>query len=312
VIAFPSSARGKRKRVDTIVLDAKTMATLKNPSFQRPFKHTAAVSQVVEVIRQTGVFPGILTIGVYQDKLWVIDGQHRLEGVRLSERGDVLADVHYVECDSVEEMAEEFRQLNSALVKFSPDDLLRAKEVQSPSLQRLRARCKFIGYDHVRHNDTTSPILSMSQVIRAWFGSEPDVPSVHGSASSLADRLTLDDAVELANFLNMAFEAWGRDKVYARLWSQLNLTLVLWVYRRSVLAPPQKVQRRTHLTREQFGKCMHALSADGGYLDYLLGRKFNDDHRGPTYARIKQVFVRRLRDEGISNALFPNASWGSR
>ena len=30
------------------------------------------------------------------------------------------------------------------------------------------------------------------------------------------------------------------------------------------------------------------------------------------YARIKQVFVRRLRDEGVAHAIFPNTTWSSR
>ena len=110
IVAFPTSAKGKKKRVDTIVLDQATIAKLKNPTFQRPFRMTPSVQAVVDEIRSTGIFPGILTVGVYDSHVWVIDGQHRLEAVRISERGDVLADVHYLDCDSEDEMAEEFRK----------------------------------------------------------------------------------------------------------------------------------------------------------------------------------------------------------
>ena len=204
-----------------------------------------------------------------------------------------------------------FVKLNTALVKFGPDDLLRAREVSSPPLQHIRTKCKYVGYDHIRRSDS-SPILSMSQTLRSWYCSEPDVPHTRGSVAEFANRITLDDATDLTGFLKLAYEAWGREPGYARLWASLNLTLTMWIYRRSVLAPSVKLQRRTHLTKEQYGKCLMSLSADSTYLDYLLGRKLNDDHRGPTYARIKQVFVRRLQDEGVAHAIFPNTTWSSR
>src|ERR1700744_5100870 len=98
VVAFPTSAKGKKKRVDTIVLDSQTTARFKNPKFQRPFKMTPSVQAVVSEVRESGVFPGILTLGLYGGHVWVIDGQHRLEAVRISESSEILADVPYLEC----------------------------------------------------------------------------------------------------------------------------------------------------------------------------------------------------------------------
>jgi hypothetical protein len=309
VIKFPESVRTKRHRVDTICLDKDTLRRLKNPPFQRPFKMTPAIASLVGEIKQTGVFPGILTLGVLHGEVFTIDGQHRLEAVKLSERTDVLADVHYLDCESDQEMAEEFHRLNSSLVRFGPDDLLRAREVGSPSLQRLRKLCPFVGYDSIRRSDR-APLLGMSLTLRAWYGSEPEAPvSSAGSAATLADRLSLEDAHALGTFLNMCLVAWGREHQYARLWGGLNLTLCAWLYRRMVLAPVVKVQRRTRLESDQFGKCLMALSADSLYLDYLVGRRLSDDHRAPTYNRIKSAFVRRLRDDGVKAPVFPQPPW---
>ena len=47
-------------------------------------------------------------------------------------------------------MAEEFTRLNSSMVKMRPDDLLRAMESSTLSLQMIRKHCDFVSYDQVR------------------------------------------------------------------------------------------------------------------------------------------------------------------
>jgi hypothetical protein len=313
----PLSARGKKKRVDTIILTAEVWESFERPEFQRNVTVNARLRQIAEELKQTGVFPGILTIGVFDARQWVIDGQHRGEAFKLSGLGECMADVHYLECASMAEMADEFIDLNSAIVRFGADDVLRAMEQGgSAPLRLIRSECPWVGYGNIRRNPS-SPLISMSATIRCWSGSSPDVPSNGGgSAKVLAESMSVDSAKSLARFQKLALASWGTDKQYARLWGQLNMTLSMWMFRRLVLR-----ERTTNFTRtialsdDQYAKCLQALSANSKYLDYLTGRMLNDDHRSPAYDRLRTIMANRLKGENISvgggKSAMPSPSWAS-
>lgn len=300
----------KKKRVDTIILDRGALKILKRPAFQREVKVNTKVRELAEEIAQTGVFPGILTVGLFDAKQWVIDGQHRIEAYLLSEREEVYADVHYYECASLREMAEIYTELNQSLVRFGPDDILRAAEEGSAALKLIRQKCPFVGYGQVRRGES-SPLLSMSATLRCWHASLAEVPSSSGlRAADLATSLTVDSAERLCQFLVMGVKAWGRDAQYVRLWGALNLSLCMWLFNRTVFSE-KRTARTTQITAEQFRVGLMALSANSVYLDYLVGRQLNDDHRSAAYDRIKTLIVRRLQPEIEKKLIMPQPAWAS-
>lgn len=308
--------RQTRTKMDTIQLTAALVTTWKKPPFQRTLLVNSRVREVVEKIKDNGgVIPGILTLGVVGTDTYMVDGQHRAEAFRMSGLREGFADVRIHWFESIAEMAEEFEELNSALVNWKPDDILRARECYMPPLQELRKLCPFIGYTMIRRS-TGAPLISMSAVLRCWFGSETEVPAAGGgkSARTAAERLTMDETKSLAAFLELPVQAWGRDAEYFRLWGNLTLSLSMWLYRRTVVQP--YTPATTRLTREQFRQGLQALSADERFLEYLVGRSLNDTSRAPTYNRMKLIFAARLEGEiggknakGATKVRLPNPSW---
>lgn len=307
--------RATRTTVDTIRLTPDLVRGWILPEFQRPLRVNTKVLALVEQLKADGgVVPGVMTLGILNAKVYIIDGQHRREAFLLSELVEGFADTRTCHFDDMAEMGEEFIRLNSSLVRLRPDDILRGLEASTQGLQILRKRCPFVGYDNVRRGGTSSPILGASLSIRAWFNSAPEVPT-HGSGSSGGSReigrvFVEDEANRMAEFLSLCMQAWGRAPEYGRLWSALNLTLCMWLYRRTVIG--QYAPATTKLTASMFQKCLMALSADGQYLDYLVGRTLNERDRSPCYARIKEIIGRRVMAEtGGPRPRLPQPSWAS-
>jgi hypothetical protein len=199
--------------------------------------------------------------------------------------------VHFFNSEA--EMGREFVELNSQLVKMCPDDILRALEGTSPILQMIRRGTAVVGYDSIRRNFDTSPTVSMSTIVRAWEYSKSNLPNKRGSlggVEKMVQCMTVEDAAALVEFVQMAERAFGRDPEYRRLWGSLNLTICMWLFRRSVLDAPRKTDRSVRLTKDLFGKCLMRLSASSEYLDWLRARVFSDEHRSPCYMRIKKLF----------------------
>lgn len=299
--------KATRTKVDTIIVTPAIVRAWRNPEFQRPLKINDKVKALAETIKHDGVIPGMITIGVMGEVTYRVDGQHRCEAFLLSGIDEGYSDVRYHWFDTMAEMAQEFERLNSALVKMRPDDILRAREASSEAMRALRAKCPFIGYDMIRRGPK-SPVLSMSAALRCWYGSETEVPSAPSeSASRCADRLNMEEAEALGTFLNIAFEAWGRDAEYARVWSSHTLTIAAWIYRRTVITPYTAMT--TRLTREQFRKCMMALTADERHMEWLVGRMLGDRDRSPGYNRMKGIFSKRLEMDGLQKIKLPGPAW---
>lgn len=300
--------RATRTKVDTILLTPQLIKSWKNPPFQRPLRVNDKVMALAEQIKADGgVLPGMITLGILDSDTYRVDGQHRSEAFLISGLQEGFADVRYHWFDSMAEMSQEFERLNSALVRMRPDDILRAREASSEPLSTLRTKCPFIGYDMIRRGPR-APLVGMSLALRSWFASEPEVPTAGGvSAVGCAERLTSDEAETLIGLLSLCYETWGRDIEYHRLWSALTLTLVSWLYRRTVIG--QYSSASTRLTKDLFRKGLSALSADERHLEYLVGRMLNDISRAPTYNRMKAIFALRIEGETGKKIKLPSPAW---
>jgi hypothetical protein len=131
------------------------------------------------------------------------------------------------------------------------------------------------------------------------------------SSLHLAHELSEDSATKLCIFLQLAHDAWKLDEGSKRLWGALNLGLTMWLWRKLVLDTVRQGNNRvTVLKNEQFRKCLMSLAANEAYCDWLLGRGMGDRDRAPAYARIKQVFIRRLLEEKVSAKVqLPQPAW---
>jgi len=296
----------QQSKMETMILTTEVTKQWLLPPCQRPLRVNQKVLDLAQRLKEDGgCISGVITLGTVGGKpkpLYLLDGQHRIKGAELSEEEAFMADVRILDFDSVEAMGEEWVILQQQLVRNRPDDLMRALEGTVPAIGFLREHCDFVGYDNIRRG-TANPILSASQAFRNWHAASQETPANRQTpAVEIARQMSKEDYENMVNFLLLARRAWGRDPEYGRLWSSLNLTLCMWLFRQIVLAPAAKKGRNTrrhvNITREQFVKCLMALSADGHYLDWLVQRLLTDRDRVPAYSKIKTVFAKRLKQEG--------------
>lgn len=135
------------------------------------------------------------------------------------------------------------------------------------------------------------------------------------SAALMAQNLGEDSVRNLIAFLATAHSAWGRDPEYYRLWGNLNMTLCMWLWNRLVMDRDRSGNKRyVVLNVTEFKRCLMSASSDSDYVSWLLGRNLSDRDRGPCYARLKSIFVRRLLSERGQNQkiLLMQPAWASR
>jgi len=310
-IVKPQTDSEKRTKtvVDTILVTPEIVKRWLPPPFQRPVKENEKVRALAEDLkREGGVWPGIITLGVLEGKVYIVDGQHRALSFILSGLEEGYTDVRTHYFGSLAAMGEEFVQLNSQLVRMRPDDILRGLEPSLPALAELRKNCPFVGYDQFRRR-AGSPIVSMSMLLRCWRGSMAEVPAVSGGegAQVTASKLTEEEYGWLTDFLQLAIAAWGRDAEYLRLWSSVNMIICMWLYRRLVLT--QYSGKTPRLTKDLFKKCLMSLSVESLYLDWLVGRQMGERDRSPAYARVKSAFAARLFTELGKKVMLPSPPW---
>lgn len=301
--------RATQTTLDTIEITRKLVTTWKSPPFQRDVRVNAGVQALVNELQRDNVLPGTITLGVLDGDVYIVDGQHRLHAFLMADLPVAYADVRTHYFKTMGDMADEFVQLNSQLVKLRPDDILKGLEQSNKHLQELRRKCPYVGYDAIRRGPTT-PVVSMGALLRVWYGSRPDVPQSKDSSTTCARMLDEQETREMIQFLQLCFSAWRREKEYQKLWGSLNLCLCAWLYRRVVLGPAGKgVSRSTKLTPEQFTRGLLALSADSGYVDYLVGRNLGDKDRAPAYNRLKTIFAKRYLEDTGQKLLLPLPTW---
>jgi len=308
-----------RSYMDTLLVTPDTLEGWTVPPFQRPVRVNEKVRTMAEELKQNGgVISGILTLGRVGkgSTVYIIDGQHRIEAFRISSLREFLADVRMCHFDTMAEAADEFVRLNSSLVRMRPDDMLRGMEPSIPSLQKIRKECDFVGYDQIRRGPS-NPVVSMSGLLRSWISSQYDTPSTGsmGGIAALADQMDELSAEQLCQFLAVARAAWGRDVENYRLWGNLNLALSMWLWRRLVIDRDRSGSKRYEvISVAQFKQCLMSVSADRDYVDWLQGRRLDDRDRAQGFARLKAIFVKRLRTESGSTKTpqLPQPPWGAR
>jgi len=313
IVELKKAPAARRSRMDTLIITHEVLSNWRLPPFQRPLHVNEKVRQLAAEIRgDGGVIPDVLPIGSIEGSsvCYIIDGQHRLEAFRLSEMKDAIADVRFLAYNSMAEMGEAFVDLNSRLVSIRPDDVLRGLEGSIEALAQIRDKCQFVGYGTIKRNGSSSTVLSMSAVLRAWHGSDNQTPTLQGSAAIIADEISPVETARLITFLTMAYDAWGRGNDTSRLWGSLNLSIMMWLWRHVVLDDDREGTKRSIVLKPgQFKHCMMAMGATSDYSDWLVGRNVGDRDRGPAYARIKQIFTKRLKDEGFTVVKLPNPAW---
>lgn len=310
-----------RSRMDTVMVEMRTLSGWKVPPFQRQLRINEKVREIAEDIRAAGgVIPGVLTVGILaagrDAGQYLVDGQHRVEGFRLSECREAVADVRFIEFDTMAEMGAEFVRLNSSIVRMRPDDVLRGLEESTPVLGTIRDRCPFVGYDQIRRGPT-SALVSMSQVLRMWEGSgQPTPVAMSKSAVHLAGEVSEESAAKMCLVLGMCYDAWKLDDNSKRLWGSLNMGICMWLWRRLVDDSDRKGTRYIVLRNEQFRRCLMSIAANESYNDWLLGRQMGDRDRAPCYARLRQIFTRRILEDKVAvkggKIMLPAPAWGKK
>ena len=288
-----------------------------DPKIQREFKCNPKVQGLAKVLPSLGAIPGTITLGVWEGKVYVLDGQHRLGAyqVYLTEGGkdSIRAMLHWIFFDEGQggyaAMGKKFDELQMVLSKMTPDDSLRPLEHSTPVLQYIRKNCGFVGYDRLR-KAARGRYLSMAVLIRAWLGSGTETPvSAPGTARDLVRVLSPDDAKNCTSFANLANEVWGAKPDIRQLWNSLNLTICMWLYRRMVLNPEDGV---TALSPEQFKACVSRLSRkiDGyDYAGMLQGLTMNPANKRHAMSYHKKAISAGCREFGIRRVRFPEGPW---
>lgn len=314
-----AAPRASRSTMETLIITPDQVNAWRVPPFQRPVRVNAKVKAIADEIRTNGVsITGMITLGKLtgDNAYYIVDGQHRIEAFRISGMSEIIADIRVVHFDTMADMADEFVQLNTAIVRMRPDDLLRGLTPSLPLLQRILRECPFIGYDQLRRGGASGPIVGLAAILRTWHASNSEAPNNSNSGVSinqLAAALEEDSVAKLIRFSHLAMEAWGRDPEYYRLWGGLNMGVNMWLYRRLVLDDNRRAKARiSTLTETQFKHCLMALSANSNYLAWLPGRLLNDRDRSPALSRIKAIFMRRLIEGGMAKPYLPQPAWASK
>ena len=315
IVAMKRAPKTARSQMDTMILNENAISEWKLPPFQRPLRVNDKLRMIAEQLRDDGgVIPGVITLGVIEKGkphagTYLLDGQHRIEAFRISALLEGIADIRICHYDDMASMGAAFVDLNSTIVNMRPDDVLRGLEGSLEVMKFIRRNCDFVGYDFIRRG-TTSPILSMSMVLRCWSASATETPAHRGtSAMHLANDMTHESAQKLVDFLGLAEQAWGRDEEYSRLWLALNLTMVMWLWRTLVLKTERGTKRYIVLRPEQFKQCMMSISASSNYIDWLQGRRLSERDRTPCYTRLKAIFAKRLNKDTGTKILMPMPAW---
>jgi len=286
------------------------------PGFQRPITDNAKLERYSKGLLKSPVIASVIHLGHWEGKLYTIDGRHRLEGFRRSGLAQVRADVNIKDYDSGEdgmrEMAYDYVILSTTIAKQRPDDGLRALEKTNGYLKSIRMDCPFVGYDPIRRN-AASPLLSTAVALSAWHGSVNEVPRTpKAGAIENANSLTLVDCTHLTQFLKLVYTAWGHEFNNRRLWSTLNITLCMWLYRRMVMGMTNSLARSTKLTPEQFLLGLRGLAGSANYVEWLTNRSLHERERSPAYGRLRAIFVGVLNEALQRRILMPSPMWYSR
>lgn len=329
--------KNDREVMQTVFVDAEILAEWKRPKLQRPLQLSRKVYELAEAMQLEAAkdpdeawcrIPGVITLGKVLEKdykgTYLLDGQHRIDGALKLACGPILVpggvsvrqaltNAREKTFDTFAEMGTEFANLNSQLVATKPDDILRALSEMNPHLADIEKACPFIGYDRTgKHKETV--LLSMSAALRTWFGSGGLVPASGPPARDTIKYCDDTQTAKIIDFYSACAEAGWALPTLQRLWSTLNLSINMWLWRRVVLG--ESVQRfhggqaPLVLERKQYVECMREVASTKAYIEWLGGRSLRYQDRQPCYGRLKDMFTERLAKLGRTSPRFPMAEWG--
>jgi hypothetical protein len=305
--------KAKRSVMETRIFTRNDVMSFKLPPFQRPIRINDKVMGLAGEMKADGGFiPGVLTLGRLgsDPAIYLVDGQHRLESFKISELPECIADVRMHTFGSMAEMAEEFYTLNQPLVRMRPDDVLRAMEESYPLLRRIHNSCPYVTYSPSQRTSMGSGVVGMSQLLRCWNISRPDVPArASPTAIVLVGMLEEEEVDQLIVFMQIARSAWSDERENWKLWGSLNMVICMWMFRRLVLDKDRRTKKAAVLTNDEFRKCLMSVAADGTYAEWLVGRQLGERDRSPCYARLAAVFARRLEEIRGGKVMLPQPSW---
>ena len=310
--------KAERSSMDTLLLTPDILNSWVLPEFQAPLRINTKVRQIADKLREeigTATISGVITLGLLpgdRNLFYLLDGQHRRAAALESGRTEFIADVRVKHFDTMEEMALEYLDLNSAISTKTPDDRLRALQESHKPLQLISKECPYIGYRYIRANPE-SPVVGMAAVLRRWRGAGFETPSITGAGGSapvLAMSLTMEDAEQIVRFMHVAFTAWKKDIENSRLWAALNMTMCMWMWRVLVLDRDRSGSRRyVTLNIEQFKNCLLGVSADAEYVAWLAGRSMAERDRAPCYRRLRAIFLARIHGDFEGKVRMPQPIW---
>jgi hypothetical protein len=281
------------------------------PPFQRPMRLKSRQLKVVaEIIRNENILPGVITLGkVENDPLtYLVDGQHRIEAFNRSGIEIVTAKIDMMMFKDMNEMSLQFDRLNTPIAKMSANDRLKSMSFTNPVIHMIMEECSFVGFHHTQLGQNAAKVLQLSVALRSWKSGKSKFVGVGShDAVIIGETISEEEAKDLIKFLKASHKAFGNDKEYFSLWGNLNLSIVAWLWIRLIL---ERVPRVTAITEEDFVRCMMSLGSDNAYVPWLKGKNLSVHSRSPCYTRVKDIFAKRLREEGYDKRiLFPGAEW---
>lgn len=286
--------------LDGINLLAKT-GVWKIPDWGREPKVNRHVLSVAEDLKECNHLSSTLVLGVYDNTIWRIDGNHRLLGFLLSGIPNMLAHcmVHY--CDGHKDMYRIYKIYQRHLRTPTKDDNLKGLAETRDPLQTIKNRCKFVTYETV--NDTESRRIRMSAVIRAWYDSVPYIPKhIRANIEEQAVKIEETEARKIVEFLLACKEGLSIQVPF--LWKPINITLLMWLYRRLVwgeIDVESEDVEYSRLTKDEFILGMLGLQTNN-YYGTLGTRELERDRFG-AYTSLMSYFKKSLHSMGVKRRL---------
>lgn len=285
------------------------------PSCQRAFRPSAKKrAEVLEEMIRTGRIPGQILLGTINGTdLYLVDGQHR-EIICLDAGIEtILAEVRVRRFANMDELVKEYIRCNSKIASHTSGDQLKALVTLYPTtLGFISKKCSFVSFSS-RRIDGGKANVNFSMCISAWTHSKRNKPTDggFGKVEDMARDLTPADAAQLAEFLKLAHDAWGREPAIATLWGNLNLTLCMWLYRRVVLAatvaPSRRKKAVTQVTPVQFRNALMELVGynKGNYVAILRNRTLSNDADNTYEKYLCDPLRARWRNDGVGDVWLP-------
>ena len=280
----------------------------KLPNWGREPKSNDIVVSVAADLQVNPHLKSTLILGIYDNAIWKIDGNHRLLGFLTSGLPSMTAYCMFHKCTSHEDMYRIYRIYQRHIRTPTKDDNLKGFEVTHPPLKTISSKCKFVTYGSLKDYETSR--IKMTSVVQAWFDSLSYLPKhVRSNIEEQAKKIDESAARKINEFLMVCKE--GLTLQISVLWKQINITLLLWLYRRVVWEMVDEEHEGSDypvLTKDEFVCGLQGLQASS-YYQALFQRELEKD-RLETYNSLISHFRNNLRSCGIKRRMtLPKPNW---